>query len=152
MPWLVPASLTSGTPGHMFLGECFNLSFLPQGERVGKAFRGQHLSEAEMVREGKGDQTTRPSGSSAVWSPPTFHHSVQPSPRLPCIQRAGAVGVSQVVCARCAWAQICGRFLPGLRLTFTRQRFHTLSRHHPEASASCPPPFLSSPPRLPLQE
>lgn len=51
-----------------------------------------------------------------------------------------AVGVSQVVCARCAWAQICGRFLPGLRLTFTRQCFHTLAQTPPRGIGILSPP------------
>ena len=63
-----------------------------------------------------------------------------------------AVGVSWMMCARCSWAQVCGRFLPGFRVTFTRQRFHAVSQTPPRGIRHPVPSLSLLPPPLPLQE
>ena len=55
-------------------------------------------------------------------------------------------------CVQGAPWQMCGCFLPGLHLTFTAQRFYTLSQTPPRGIRHPVPCLSLLPPPLPLQE
>ena len=112
---------------------------------------GQHLSEAEMGREGSGDQIAhaiqgwRPCGLRPLVMVPSLSHTV--GPRGSWERSSDALGTSQGMCARCALADVwmfLARFASYLHSATLLHSVSNPTQRHP---ASCPlpvPPPTSS--------
>lgn len=112
---------------------------------------GQHLSEAEMGREGSGDQRAhaiqgrRPCGLRPLVMVPSLSHTV--SPRGSWERSSDALGTSQGMCARCAWADVWTFLARFASYLHSATLLHSVSNPTQRHLASCPlpvPPPTSS--------